>query len=767
MAWGLLGLLASSLILLIVPLPLKIPLSQHVIEKNTEDLASQINQISFNEELKTLGMLQLAAMGNVPLVNYMEFQFYGTISIGQPLQNVSVCFDTGSSDLWVPAKSCDNCGGLKRFDSRHSETFRQKSKKKSRFQLEYGSGKVAGFYGQDSVQIVNFMIENVTFGIVDYEEESMRNMKADGLLGMAFNGLSTFTHPPVFIQLIHQHKELKPVFAFYLSKEPNSAGSELHLGGFDQERLDRTNAVWLYTDVVPQFGMYTFWRIAFITVQVEGLQSAHTGVTICGSGSGTDNREQVESPNNYVTECIGFVDTGTSLLGVPSKLYLSLLYQIAAYAQARGCYCGYTAQAFQCFLCSGVDFPSIQFRVAGSETKSHLFFSLDGPDYTLCVDLTCVALLQPNGQEMWVLGDVFMKKYYTLYDMKEKRIGFACSTANSHCGTFSASESQGIVQGTSPSVPSIRAPFGTHMPQHLDWDIKTASTKTYRIFALFWSSVSIISSFLVAFSLFGKHSSASCQETKDLILYLSSAILAYNLMIWLSNLTLIAGRTLFCRASFVSEQFAGTLMFTLYGCVVLQLVLQYRKVTTSAFSSHTNSAFTENARHIHQYSFITLAIALGTVAAVLSSALDIIGTVPNVSHFYSTCFLEHSPTWARVVFYHVPRDLIFGLIGLALCLIRKFLPESMTLHANKSYQQYRLLLWVTFGFLLNYGVPIIVGFLHDVKVISGTTWLYSSDFFVYSQGFVQAFIWFSSDFRHSILSESENNEEGIGLVRWM
>nr|CCA21880.1 gastricsin putative [Albugo laibachii Nc14] len=762
MVWGrLFGALVLSRIVSIVSLPLKIPLSQHVLEKNTEALASELDPIS-SKELHFLQTVQLAAMGNVPLVNYMEFQFYGTISIGQPPQNVSVCFDTGSSDLWVPATSCDNCGGLERFDSRISETFWQKSEKKARFQLEYGSGKVAGLYGQDSVQIVDFLVENVTIGMVDYEEESMRNMKADGLLGMAFNGLSTFTHPPVFIQLIHQHAVLEPIFAFHLSKEPNSVGSELHLGGFDQERLDRTNAVWLYTDVVPQFGMYTFWRIAFITVQVGGHDSSQDGVNICAVGmdiDDVDNQERLGSPDNHPTECIGFVDTGTSLLGVPSEQYLALLYQIAAFAQARGCYCGYTANAFQCFLCSGKDFPSIQFRVAGSQTDSHHYFSLDGPDYTLCIDLTCVALLQPNGQEMWVLGDVFMKKYYTMYDMQKKRIGFACSAGNSHCGTLSASKSQGTIGRTSGLMPSINTPFGTNIPQHLDWDIKTASTKTYRVFVLFWSSVSMVSSFLVVYSLHNKRISSSCQETKDLILYLSSAILAYDLIIWISSITLVTGRTLFCRALFVSEQFAGTIMFTLYGCVVFQLLLQYRRIN--------RSTLTTSFSNMHKHSFITLAIAFGTVAAVLSSALDIIGTVPNVSHFYSTCFLEHSPVWARVVFYHIPRDLIFGFIGLALCFIRKLSPQSLTMSASKPYQQCRLLLCVTFGYLLNFGVPVFVGFLHDIKFMSGTVWLYSSDLSLHSQGFVQALIWFFSELRHSLVNESDNNQEEIHLVRGM
>ena len=49
---------------------------------------------------------------------------YGAVSLGDPGQDLTVCFDTGSADLWVPSVECENpsCLTHTRFDSSLSHT---------------------------------------------------------------------------------------------------------------------------------------------------------------------------------------------------------------------------------------------------------------------------------------------------------------------------------------------------------------------------------------------------------------------------------------------------------------------------------------------------------------------------------------------------------------------------------------------------------------------------------------------------------------------
>ena len=76
-----------------------------------------------------------------PLVDIEDdTEWAGTISIGTPPKDFLINFDTGSSDLWVPAASCTSCVGHHLYDPTASTTSASQA---GNFTIAYGDGSNA------------------------------------------------------------------------------------------------------------------------------------------------------------------------------------------------------------------------------------------------------------------------------------------------------------------------------------------------------------------------------------------------------------------------------------------------------------------------------------------------------------------------------------------------------------------------------------------------------------------------------------------------
>lgn len=646
--------------------------------------------------------------GFVALENFMEFQFYGPITVGTPPQEVLVCFDTGSSDLWVPGGRCEKCAGLERFNRSLSSTFEDEAD--DRFAVQYGSGKVSGRFGTDVVEIAQFTIKNADVGVVSTEEESMARMKADGLLGLAFDGLSTFSHPPLFFLLLQQYPELDSVFAFYLSPEPNSNGSELHIGGFDADYMESIGAKWQVTNVLPQFGLWTFWRIQLHSVNIAGNSN------LCGDG------------------CVAFVDSGTSLIGIPGTLYLKFLYDVASYAQKKGCYCGFVQYGFQCFLCAPKDFPPMRIGIGGKH-----FYVLEGTDYTLCVGLTCIVLVQPSGQQMWVLGDVFMKKFYSLYDVEKKQMAFACPEDSPLCGEDILSQSAGTT-GADGKIPAF-----------FDNSFDLYEMDAHSVLVLFFSGLSLLGSGFIVGS-FYKYPELSQRRAFSLLFWLSTSTLLFNLMLWLGGIwRTYQIHSLFCAFLRSSEQFFGTAVLLFSAAIAIELL---RVV-------HWTRADLLEYRIAYQLVIWGCASVSGFFTLITGA----IGFVPDSLGPCRMCFVDHSPLWARVLLFYIPSTAMLILSYLAVHRTKQSVDggDFTASHVTQRRATGQLLS-TSLATIIAFTLPTIVGWFWVFGLFSSSSFLlYLTEICFYSQGLLNGLAWaFNPSFRSARLAQ--NSGETTRLV---
>ncbi|KAF8839262.1 acid protease [Paxillus ammoniavirescens] len=343
-------------------------------------------------------LLKRASKGTTPLTNQGQVLWYGSLTIGTPPQNFTVDFDTGSSDLFVPDRTCVTvitCDGHMRYDPFNSSTSQNLI---SPFELTYGSGQTVGLQYSDTVVVGGYKVPNQTFGSAEiYSPQFSKEgtpltgsggYNPDGLSGLAFPELSALENIPLMQALNESNQLPQKVLSFKFSTVQGQ--SELTIGGTNTALFKNDTLV--FTPVTQR----GYWQ-----VNMGGVSNPHRLVP-----------ESVNKP--------AIVDTGTTLIMTTTDIAESYYKDIPeAQAHREETYCYWTIP------CASINSTTPTFTWEGRKFAVAPETWNFGPENIGSTN--CIAGLAASSLfGFTIIGDVVLQGLYSIFDFgNPPRVGFA------------------------------------------------------------------------------------------------------------------------------------------------------------------------------------------------------------------------------------------------------------------------------------------------------------------------------------------------------
>jgi len=327
-----------------------------------------------------------------------QTEYYGEVSVGTPPQNFLVVFDTGSGNLLLPSTECssEGCTRHMRYDPSRSNTSDQIAYAEKPTELvqvdgdrdevtiTFGTGEMTGVYTRDTVCIGGSSICSKVNFVAASEEtnEPFAAVPFDGILGLSLPQMAEGDSFAIVDQFVSAGVLEQSLFAFFFGHDGEQ--SEVTFGAYKHEHM----ADALFWTSVTEPG---YWQVKVDDILIGGKKQS-----ICPSPRG----------------CQVAVDTGTSLMAGPSGVVDAMVDAIDVEQD-----------------CSNIkNLPAIGFAIGHHE------LTLQPEDYvsrtetsqeTICtVGMMSIDIPPPKGP-LFIFGDPFLRKYYTVYDREKLRVGFA------------------------------------------------------------------------------------------------------------------------------------------------------------------------------------------------------------------------------------------------------------------------------------------------------------------------------------------------------
>lgn len=355
----------------------------------------------------------------------LYFGFRGTVSVGSPPQPFTVLFDTGSSQFWIQSAICSNCKGNLFNFSRSSTFINQKRPSKP---IRYIDGTiVSGLVVSETVSINNLSQSNYTMNLATSLNEEM---DLDGVMGFGF---SPNQDNPAFVsRLFNKTPSISPVFSYFIDNTDVSGA--LVIGGIDQSRFSGP----LATENILPFDKTPFWELSMNLLEIGGskLDIPTTMTSIFDTGS------------SLAVFALAMAKTINQKLGIP-PLSTQGWYGMP-------CLDGKIPNGLPDLI---MIFGGVRLKFTASD-----YIYLQGNTNNAIFCISGIIGNSKLDQDESIIGNIFLRRYYTVFDMKNRKLGFA--TCNR----------QPIVQSSFLESDLSTEIVGNADPKTVNWEISSKSS---------------------------------------------------------------------------------------------------------------------------------------------------------------------------------------------------------------------------------------------------------------------------------------------------
>lgn len=246
-----------------------------------------------------------------------------------------------------------------------------------------------GTVGIETVRFGSLTATNQYFGAVTQVSSSFNNNPATGLCGLAYQTLAQTRNKPLPQNLYAEGQLAKSQFGFRLTRF-TSTGAELTMGGVAS---DYASASFKTTPVTAKF---------YYEVACNGM-----------------------AVNNQVvgSSFSAAIDTGTTLVYVPTSAATAFYAQIPGSAS--------NGQGTWSYPCNYAGTVGISIGNIGILNFNTADLNQGQVSQTMCQGtVQGMDMTDPYGTPLAIVGDVFIKSYYTLFDFGANTVGFTPAKSN-------------------------------------------------------------------------------------------------------------------------------------------------------------------------------------------------------------------------------------------------------------------------------------------------------------------------------------------------